>query len=177
MLLIIQFLIVGFSVVLSSSWSLYSDALVRKDYNWIKANLKKMNLMFLGIVSIGFLLYFFIHPILNIWVGENTVILPKGLVFYNLIYSLIFSFTNTYMFFINATGQIKLQMYLYLLGALVNIPLSIYFVNLFETSTGVILSTILCTLPLLFAMPIQAMVILRKLDAKNEVYLNEKTKC
>ncbi|GGK30646.1 O-antigen export protein [Yeosuana aromativorans] len=162
-----QFIIVGFSVILASSWSLYSDALVRKDYNWIRRNIRKMNLLFIGIVFIGFLLYFFIDPILDTWIGKEVIILPKGLVFYNMIYCLIFCFSNIYMYFINATGQIKVQMYLYLFGALVNIPLSIYLVNLLETSTGVILSTIISTLPVLLGMPIQAKLILRNFEANN----------
>lgn len=162
-----QFIIVGFSVILASSWSLYSDALVRKDYNWIRRNIRKMNLLFIGIVFIGFLLYFFIDPILDTWIGKEVIILPKGLVFYNMIYCLMFCFSNIYMYFINATGQIKAQMYLYLFGALVNIPLSIYLVSLLETSTGVILSTIISTLPVLLGMPIQAKLILRNFEANN----------
>lgn len=164
-----QFLIVGFSVVLSSSWSLYSDALINKDYYWIRKNLRKMNFLFLGIVFIGAILYFFIHPILNFWIGKSLVFLPKGLVFFNLIYCLIFCFTNTYMFFINATGQIKIQMYLYVFGAVINVPLSIYFVNVLGTSTGVILATIICTFPLMIAMPIQSKVILKKLETNKEL--------
>ena len=68
------------------------------------------------------------------------------------------------MVFINATGKIKLQMYLYLLGAIINIPLTIYFIkNLNMGSSGAILATNICMLPLAIIMPIQAYCILKKM--------------
>ena len=160
---VFQFLIVIFSVVLAASWALYSEAITNKDFNWIRENLKKMNFYFLGIVVLGFFIYFFIENILNIWIGENIIVIPKGLALCNLIYTFIFCFTNIYMFFINASNKINLQMYLYVFGAVVNIPLSILFVKILDSSTGVILSTIICFLPLLIMMPLQAKKIIKQL--------------
>jgi O-antigen/teichoic acid export membrane protein len=161
---IFQFLIVVFTVLLSASWGLYSEAIINKDFNWIRLNLKKMNFFFLGILILGFLIFYFIEDILDIWIGKNLVKIPKGLAFCNLIYTFIFCFTNIYMFFINASNKINVQMYLYVFGALLNIPLSIFFVGLLGTSTGVILSTILCFLPLLVLMPLQCNKIIKKLE-------------
>ncbi len=159
---IFQFLIVGFSVVLASSWGLYMEAIVKKDYSWISKNLKKMFFLYLGIVFLSVLVFFKIDFILKIWLSENIIIVPKGLVFLNMSYTVIFCFTNIFFFFINATGKIKLQMYLYIIGAIINIPLSIFLVNFLGTSTGVILSTVICTIPLTIAMPIQTKFILRR---------------
>jgi O-antigen/teichoic acid export membrane protein len=161
---IFQLFIVVFGVVLASSWGLYSEAIIQKDYNWIIKNIKKMKIYLLGLSILGCIIFFFLDQILVFWIGKNVIILPRGLGFANLIYFIIFSFTNIYMYFINATGQIKLQLKLFVFGAIVNIPLSIYFVNFLGTSTGVILSTIICTLPLFFGMPIQTKRILRKLQ-------------
>lgn len=164
---VFQFLIVIFTVVLASSWALYSEAITNKDFNWIRENLKKMNFYFLGIVVLGFFIFFFIDNILNLWIGENIIIIPEGLALCNLIYTFIFCFTNIYMFFINASNKIKLQMYLYIFGAIVNIPLSILFVKILGSSTGVILSTIICFLPLLIVMPLQAKKIIQKLEKES----------
>ncbi|WP_394747994.1 MATE family efflux transporter [Spongiimicrobium salis] len=155
-----QLLVVGFGVILAASWGLYSEAIVKKDYDWIYGNLKKMNLLYLAIFVVGIGLFFCIDLVLNIWLGDTPIHLPEGLVLGNLIYALMFCFTNIYFYFINATGKIKLQMYLYIIGAIINIPLSIYLVGVLESSTGVILSTIICTLPLTIAMPIQTKLIL-----------------
>ena len=164
---IFQVLIVVFTVVLSSSWGLYSEALTNKDFNWIKGNLKKMNIYFLGILIFGVFIFYFIEDILNIWIGEDLVIIPKGLAFCNLLYTFIFCFTNIYMFFINASNKINLQMYLYIFGALINIPLSIFLVRLLGSSTGVIMSTLLCFLPLLIIMPIQSNKIIKNLEKES----------
>lgn len=161
---IFQFLIVVFTVLLSASWGLYSEAIINKDFNWIRLNLKKMNFFFSGILILGFLIFYFIEEILDIWIGKNLVKIPKGLAFCNLIYTFIFCFTNIYMFFVNASNKINVQMYLYLFGAILNIPLSIFFVGLLGTSTGVILSTILCFLPLLVLMPLQCYKIIKNLE-------------
>ena len=164
---VFQFLIVVFTVVLTSSWSLYSDAIVKKDFNWIEENFKKMNVYFLGILFFGFLVFYFIEDILEIWIGENLINLPNNLALFNLIYVLIFCYTNIYMFFINASNKMDLQMYLYIFGAILNVPLSIFLVNYTGNSTGVILSTIICFFPLLIFMPIQSYTIINKLKEKS----------
>tara|TARA_B110000908_G_C10120935_1_gene387568 strand:- start:709 stop:933 length:225 start_codon:yes stop_codon:yes gene_type:complete len=71
------------------------------------------------------------------------------------------------MFFINASNKINLQMYIYICGALINIPLSIFLVRLLGSSTGVILSTLLCFLPLLIIMPVNARRIIKKLEKES----------
>jgi O-antigen/teichoic acid export membrane protein len=164
-----QLLIVGFSVVLAASWGLYSEAIAKSDYVWIIGNLKKMNFIFLAVFIVGLILFFNTDFILKLWLKETPINLPEGLVLGNLIYALMFCYVNIYFYFINATGKIKLQMYLYIIGAIVNIPLSIYLVGVFKSSTGVIISTIVCTLPLTIVMPIQTKVILsnfKKISSK-----------
>ena len=71
------------------------------------------------------------------------------------------------MFFINATNKINIQMYIYILGAIINIPLSIFLVKYIGSSTGVILSTIICFLPLLVVMPMQTKRIIKKIEKEN----------
>ena len=164
---IFQFLVVIFTVILASSWSLYSEAIINKDFNWIKGNLKKMNLYFLGILIFGLFIFYFIEEIINIWIGKGVVIIPKGLALSNLIYTFIFCFTNIYMFFINASNKINIQMYLYIFGAVINIPLSLFLVNFLGTSTGVILATIFCFLPLFIIMPLQSKKIIERLEKES----------
>ena len=163
---IFQLLIMIFTIVIASSWSLYSDAIVKNDFQWVRKNIRRMHVYLLLVFSVALLFYFYIDDILDIWLGKKTVDISIGLALAHLIYFAIFSFTNIYMFFINATGKIKLQMYLYIFGALINIPLSIYFVKQLNSSTGVILSTIICIFPLVIIMPLQTNSILKEMAAK-----------
>ena len=154
-------LILVFNVILSSSWGLYTESLISGDITWIRLNLKRMRWYLVGIVIVGVLFYLFIDRIFEIWLGEGVIDLPVGLALLNLIYVVVFGFSNIYMYFINATGKIGLQMKLYLFGAIVNIPASIYFVGLVGNSSGVLIATILSMLPLLFAMPAQTRILLK----------------
>ena len=156
-------LVLVFNVILSASWGLYTESLISRDYQWIQLNLKKMRWYLGGIMLVGVLFYLFIDRIVEIWLGEGVIELPEGLALLNLIYVIVFGFSNIYMYFINATGKIGLQMKLYLFGAIINIPASIYFVGLLGNSSGVLLATILSVLPLLFAMPAQTRFLLKGL--------------
>ena len=79
------------------------------------------------------------------------------------------SITNTFLKTVSAyanygTGKIQLQMWLYILGGIINIPLSIYFIrDLNMGSSGAILGTNICMLPLAIIMPIQAYFIIKKM--------------
>ena len=161
---IYQFVIVIFTLILTSSWSLYSEALILRDYHWIKKNLNKMNLYFLIPVGMGLFLFLFRSEILELWMGKGIISEPKYLSLCFFLYACIFCYTNIYNFFINASNKLNLQMYLYVFGAVINIPLSIIFVQYLGSSTGVILATIFSSIPLLISMPIQSRRILKGVE-------------
>jgi Na+-driven multidrug efflux pump len=69
---------------------------------------------------------------------------------------------DIYLTFLNGIGVINLQMYLFIFGALINIPLSFVFVKYFHLgSSGVIFSTGISIFILTITMPIQAYMILK----------------
>ena len=73
------------------------------------------------------------------------------------------SFIQSFTFFINGTGKIKIQMILGVSMALLNIPLSILLVKYFKFDTsGVILATILCNFVGMIIYPIQYIKIIDK---------------
>jgi len=152
-----QLFVVFFNVVLASSWGLYSQAIIKEDYDWIKSNFKKMQKYLLLLFVAAFVLVIFIEDVLTIWIGPGIIKIPKNLVLYNIIYFALFSFNNIYAYYINATGKIQIQMILYILGAICNVPLSFLLVKFLDSSSGVMLATIFCTIPLVIAMPFQAM--------------------
>lgn len=171
---IFQLFIVIFNVVIASSWGLYSKAIIDKDYVWISKNLIKMHYYLFFFIIGAVIVFFFLEDILNIWIGKDVVNIPNGLALANLFYIISFSFANIYTYFINATGEINLQLKLFVLGAIINIPLSIILVEIFESSTGVMVSTICCTLPLVVAMPLQTRFILNRLKRSNQISNNFK---
>lgn len=157
-----QILLILEGLISVPMWTLFIDAYVKKDKKWIKKAFINLNLLFLLLI-LGVILMIYILPyIVKIWIGQE-LIYPKYLILFWGLFILNRVYGDIYMIFINATGKIKLQMYLYILGAIVNIPLTIYFIKFLNMgSSGAILATNICMLPLATIMPIQAYYILKK---------------
>ena len=158
-----QAFIVLEGIVSLPMWPLFIDAYIKKDKKWIKKMFKKLNIFFV-ILSFCVIIVILLAPlILKIWIGSELN-LPKYLILFWGIFVLNRVFGDIYMMFINATGKINLQMWLFLFGALINIPLSMYFMNNLEMgSSGAILGTNIAIFPLAIFMPIQTYFILKKI--------------
>lgn len=158
-----QTFIVIESIISVPMWTLFLDSYIKNDKNWIIDMFKKLNILFLVLI-IGIIIFIFLVPyIIKIWVGQE-IFIPKYLIFLWGLFVLNRVYGDIYMIFINGTGRIQLQMWLFLVGAIVNIPLSIYFIrDLNMGSSGAILGTNICMLPLAIIMPIQAYFIIKKM--------------
>jgi Na+-driven multidrug efflux pump len=122
-----------------------------------------VNKLFLFFAVFVILIYFITKPFVKLWTQKDLE-LSESLLIMVSIFVLVRVYGIIYMNFLNAIGTIKLQMWLYLFGALINIPLSIFFVkNMNLGSSGVVLGTILSILALSIALPIQTFKKLRKI--------------
>jgi len=151
-----QTFLIASSIIFTPLWALYTSAYQNKDFSWIKNMFKKLNylfvLLFIGLI----IMYFSLDWILRIWLHRSLEYKPI-LIILMAIFVLIRVFGDIYMTFLNGIGKIKLQMWLYIFGALINIPLSIYFINHLNLgSAGVILATCISLFALAIAMPIQS---------------------
>ena len=115
----------GIMIVLTPIWSAYTDAYTRKDFAWMQRSSAKLERM--GIVSfIALALLTILSPfIFNIWLGDdvNTSIGVSMAVAF-------FIFCKTmgaiYMYQINGTGKVRIQLITYCIIALFAIPFMIY---------------------------------------------------
>jgi O-antigen/teichoic acid export membrane protein len=143
-------------------WALYTDAYHKKDYNWIKQTLNKLNkLFFIFILLVGGM-FFLSRPIIKFWIQKDLDI-SNNLILFMSLFVLVRVYGIIFMNFLNSIGRIKLQMWLYVFGAIINIPLSILLVTKFNLgSSGVILGTFFSILSLSIILPIQTYKILKK---------------
>ncbi len=149
-------------ILLDPFWPLFTEAYQKKDITWIKKTIKRLNKLFLIVVFITILLVFLTKYIVAIWIGKDFNI-ENSLPYFMAAFVVIRVYPIMYMFFLNAIGKIKFQMYLYILGAIINIPLSIFFVKYFNLGvSGVILGTICSIFSMTFLLPIQTFKILKK---------------
>lgn len=143
-------------------WALYTDAYQKKEYQWIKQTLKRLNLLFVLFIGLITGLYFLSETIISFWIRKELLI-PKNLLLFMSLFVLIRVYGIIYMNFLNSIGKVKIQMWLYILGAILNIPLSIYFVKHCNFgSSGVILGTVLSIISLSIILPIQSYYILNQ---------------
>ncbi|MBG7611504.1 oligosaccharide flippase family protein [Polaribacter sp. BAL334] len=143
-------------------WALYTDAYQKKDFNWIKKSIKRLNKLYLLFILVVIILYFIANPFIQFWTQKDLGILDS-LLLIMAIFVLIRVYGLIYMVFLNAIGKIKLQMWLFVFGAIINIPISIFLVKNTDLGSGaVILGTVLSIFSLSILLPIQTNRILSK---------------
>jgi len=161
-----QVVIMLSTILLDPFWSLFTDAYQKKDFVWIKVTIKRMNRLFIGVCFGTVVLILLTKLIISIWIGKEFVV-DESLPYFMGLFVLIRIFPLVYMYFLNAIGEIKLQMYLFILGAIINIPVSVLFVKYLDLGvSGVILGTSVSIIAMVFLLPFQTYKILKKNEIK-----------
>lgn len=115
-----------FVMVITPFWSAFTEAYIKKDYEWIKRMLNKMNKLWIGL-SIGSVLLLVCSPFFyRLWLGESVVV-PFTLSAAMCLYIIALIWQAIYVQFLNGISKIKLQLYLSIISTAINIPLSIVF--------------------------------------------------
>ena len=149
-------------IVNAPMWSAYTEAYSKQDKNWIIKNLKKMKLLVFSLVAVTLILYLFSSELVKLWVGDEVTTTDR-LSLYMAVYVIVLAWCNNYAFFLNAINNIKIQFCMLLVGAAINIPLSVYFVEYQGLgNSGVVLATIISLSLFAIAGPIQTQLILKK---------------
>ncbi len=142
-------------------WPLYTDAYQKQQFNWIKQTILRLNKLFLLFVLFIVVLIFISKAIIGVWIPQKLEISFELIVFMG-VFVVVRVYGIIYMNFLNAVGKIKLQVLLFVLGAIVNVPLSIFFVKKMQFGTsGIILGTVLSIVALSVVLPIQTFRILK----------------
>jgi O-antigen/teichoic acid export membrane protein len=125
-------------------WSSFTDAYIKKDKNWIKKTINIEIFILLIFVIFSSLIYLFSKEILELWVGNN-IKFDQSLSFYWLIFVILRSGNIIFTNFLNGANILKIQIFIAISIAIINIPISIYLaVKLDMGSKGVLIGTIIC---------------------------------
>ena len=152
------------ALALTPIWSAVTKAQIEKNYKWIK----KVYYVFLGISALCLLGEICLIPILqwgmNIWLGENTIIVKP-------IFAVIFALSSTLFVLHNVNTSIgnglsffKVQMIWMTVAAVVFIPCAALFVQVFHSWIGVVFASIVAMLPYEVLSPIFTLRYLNNLD-------------
>ncbi|MCM2535833.1 MATE family efflux transporter [Neobacillus pocheonensis] len=143
-------------------WSAFTHAYSKGDIAWIKKIMRKILLMVIPLVSGVIVFTFLVNPILKIWIG-NGIIAPKILICTIALYIIINIWSNIFAYFLNGVNKINGQLLTVGIGAVVNIPLSLFFSKTVGLGTvGVVLGTILSLLPFSILGPINTYLVIKR---------------
>ena len=115
----------GIMIVLTPIWSAYTDAYTRKDFAWMKRSSVKLEKM--GILSfVALVLLTVVSPaVFKVWLGgeiQTSIWVSLSVAFF--IFCKIMG--AIYMYQINGTGKVRIQLITYCIIAIFAIPLMIY---------------------------------------------------
>jgi len=160
-------IIMLFGILMAPLWSAYTEAAAKHDYEWIKLSLKKQLKIFLLVCLGVVVLWIFARPIINIWM-QKEIVFTNGLLLGMALYAVLSVWNNIFSSLLGGLSIIRLGTFVTTITALLNIPLSIYFVKHFGNDPGgVIYATSICIGITAIISPIQVYYF---------VYSNKKTK-
>lgn len=111
-------------IVFNPFWSAFTDAYTKKDYPWMNNVYKKLSTFWYLTLIVFVLMLVFSSSIYKYWIG-SSVHITFSLSLVMGIYILALSRANLYMYLINGTGKVLLQMIVYLTFAIISIPLMV----------------------------------------------------
>lgn len=145
----------AFVVILTPFWSAYTEAFVKRDFDWIKRSNKRLKQMWLLLFLAVVVMTLVSNRVYALWVGE-TIHIPLALSVCMGIYVLIVAWSNIFAYFINGTGKVRLQIWAAIGLSIANIVLAIVLAGTFGLrSTGVVLASCIALLPGCLLWPVQ----------------------
>jgi O-antigen/teichoic acid export membrane protein len=139
-----MFIINVYSILLIQLWNATTEANAKKDYDWIRQSVRKLQLALLPVLAVSLFIAIFFSDISRIWLKREFHIDKIFLCLFAL-YTVIHCLNGIFVNVLNGLTRIKWQLYIYSATAVVNIVLSILFIRNFNMGiNGMIYSKIIC---------------------------------
>jgi O-antigen/teichoic acid export membrane protein len=134
-------------IITLTYWSPFTEAFVKKDFQWIKGSIRRLNYVSVMLIAGVISSYFLADPLIRLWVGKSISI-PTPMKLSLCVFVIIQVASAPFNIFINGASKVRLQLYLAILSIIVTIPLSILFCKTLDFGpAGVIMAMICSTLP------------------------------
>jgi len=119
-------LMMVFSIIVTPFWSAFTDAWINKEVLWITKIVKKLMVLWFFLVLVGVFMLLISNKVFFFWVGYdlNISFAMSGLIF---LWVIMNAWNGIFSQFLNGLGIVKLQMFIGITCALINIPISILF--------------------------------------------------
>jgi O-antigen/teichoic acid export membrane protein len=130
-----------FTVIISPFWSAFTEAYAKNDMAWVQSAYRRMQRSWFLIFGTVLLMFLVSGYVYEIWLGDSfkTTWSLNALM---AIFVLIACWNNITVTVLNGFGKVKLQLFTAVAGAIINIPLCVYFGrNLGHGSKGIIMAS------------------------------------
>ena len=143
-----------FSLALIPVWSTVTKAISENKYSWVASLYKRF--LFLGSIGVVFqiLMIPFYQPIINVWLGSATINVNYFYAFSFALLGSVIIYNSIFFYITNGIGKLKLQTFMYILGALIKIPLAWLLVEYIGSWIGVVLANIVSLVMYCIVQPI-----------------------
>jgi len=118
-------IMMGFTTVITPFWSAFTEAWVKNEISWIRTIMHKLLKIWALLVVIAFAMVMCSNWIYEIWL-DGKVIISYSISILVAIFIILYSFTTIFAIFLNGLGKIKIQVYIAVYSATINIPLAIF---------------------------------------------------
>ncbi|WP_198045043.1 lipopolysaccharide biosynthesis protein [Spirosoma montaniterrae] len=118
--------IVVFNIIMLPLWSSFTDAYAKQDFNWLRNSLHQMRKLWLAFAALTILILVCSPLLFKLWIGESVSV-PMSLSVCMAMYVIANLWHMLHVYLLNGIGKIRLQLILVIIGALLNIPIAIYF--------------------------------------------------
>jgi O-antigen/teichoic acid export membrane protein len=157
-----------YSIILVPVWSAMTYTYALKDIKWIKSITRKLHLLLVPMAFILIGVSFFFNDIIKIWIGK-PIDYNLTIIILFATYSFMGAWLGIYCALLNGFGRVNIQMILAIIGAIVNIPLSIYLAkNIGLGILGVKLATFSTQLLQAIILPIEYRIVIARLKSEED---------
>ncbi|GIA94070.1 hypothetical protein VCSRO183_2851 [Vibrio cholerae] len=146
---IFNFVIIAQGAYMGPLWTKYTSEFRDKNYNNILSLYKKSIMLSLFLCVTQSIVYFYSETLIELWLGSNKLFSRE--IFLSLtILTIVRVLSSNFSTFLNSRSMLNTQVSCSIFAMIINIPLSIYFVRVFNFGAeGVAIATILSLIPFL----------------------------
>ncbi len=128
-------------IVLTPFWSAFTDAYVKKDYEWMQQMVRKLESVLMLFIPLLLIMLLSSNFLYRWWIGDSINI-PLSISVSVACYFLFQISGTVYMYLINGTSKLRLQLLIYFFSALFAIPLITFFCKKYGISGALLFPTV-----------------------------------
>jgi O-antigen/teichoic acid export membrane protein len=150
---------VVFTIIVLPYWPAFTEAWAKEDLEWIRRTIRNLLKLWGGFVVMAIAMLVFSDIAFYYWIGPekmSQLTISTTLRVLLIFYFLIFTFGGVFNMFINGVGKVTLQTYSLLLGAILFLPCTYFFIHYLHWGIeGVVTGSIIANFYSLIVAPIQ----------------------